>query len=131
MKRRWTVLFYCALGSLIGMSWLAKSLDISLGSFWGVSLMGMIAASGVAFFAMWRNVPDKWPAAIVLTCAGPMILDVLRTIRELPMILRFFGPSIALVVIGAVATAGVSIAILVMQPPRPAAPPVAPARVVD
>jgi hypothetical protein len=132
VKRRWSILFWCALASLIGMSWLANSLGISLGSFMGVSLIGMVLATVMAFGAMVRNISDKWPAAIVLVCAGPMILDAFRMIGQLSAIVRFFGPSFAVVMAGALATGGTSILILAL--PLPAPPPqprVAPARVVD
>jgi hypothetical protein len=132
VKRRWTLLFYSALGCQIGLSWLAKSLDISLGSFMGVSLIGMVGATVMGFVAMIRNIREKWPAAVVLTCAGPMVLDAIQWIDDLPYILRYFGPSFGLMTAGALATAATAIFILVK--PTPAPPPgttVAPARVVD
>ena len=132
VKRRWTVLFYSALASLVGLSWLAKSLDISITSFVGVAVLGMLAATGTAFAAMIRNIREKWPAAVVLTCSGPMVLDAIQWIDDLPYIVRYFGPSFGLMTAGALATAVTAIYILVSQPPRPPpGPTVAPARVVD
>jgi hypothetical protein len=132
VKRRWTLLFYSALGCLIGLSWLAKSLEISLGSFMGVSLLGMLGATVMAFVAMIRDIREKWPAAVVLTCAGPMVLDSLKWIDDLPFILRYFGPSFGLMTAGALATAATAVFVLVSQPPKPPpGPTVAPARVVD
>ena len=130
MKRRWTVLFYAALACLVGLSWLAKSLDISLASFMGVSLVGMLGATAMAFIAMIRDIREKWPAAVVLTCAGPMVLDSLKWIDDLPFIVRYFGMSFGLMTAGALATAATAIIILVREAPRPP-PTVAPARVVD
>jgi hypothetical protein len=129
MKLRWTILFYSTLAALAGVSWIAHSLDIGLRSLMTASLVGMIAACGVAFFAMIRAVPDKWPAAIVLVCASPMALDVVQWIDDLGVMFRFLGPSIVLMTAGAVATAVASVAILVAKPPAPPRqPPVAPAR---
>lgn len=132
MKLRWTVLFYSTLAALIGMSWIAHTLDISLFSLMTASLLGMLAACVVAFFAMVKNIPEKWPAAIVLVCASPMALDVLKWIGNLAVFVRYVGPSILLVAGGAIGTAVVSISILALKPPAPPRePPVAPARVVD
>ena len=132
MKRRWTVLFYCALAALIGISWLAKSLHISLGSFMGLSLIGMIVATAMAGFAMLRNQQDKAPAAIVLACAAPMIMDTVGWLDDLSFIFSYFGAPFALMTAGVLATAATSIFILVTPLPRPPpGPQVAPARVVD
>lgn len=132
MKLRWTILFYSTLAALIGMSWIAHSLNISLLSLITMSLLGMLLGCGVAFFAMIRDVHDKWPAAIILICAGPMALDVLKWIGDLAVFVRYVGPSILLVAGGAVGTAVASVSILVLKPPTPPRqPPVAPARVVD
>ena len=132
MKRRWTILFYCSLASLVGISWVARSFNLPLGSLLNFALVGMIAATAMAFFAMIRNIHDKWPAAVVLICAGPMVLDAMQVLGDLLFIIRAFGGSVVLVVVGAVATAATSTWILMAQPPRPAPEPqVAPARVVD
>ena len=132
MKRRWTVLFYATLASLVGISWLAKSLGISLGSFMGFSLLGMIAACVMAGVALMKNIPEKWPAAVVLACAAPMVMDTVGSIDNLTFILRYFGASFGLMVAGALATAAASIYILAAPLPRPPpGPQVAPARVVD
>jgi len=116
MKRRWSILFYCALASLIGVSWVARSLGISLVSFVSLSLVGMIAATITAFLALVRDIRDKWPAAIVLVCASPMILDSLQWVRDLPTMVSYFGPSIAVMLLGAIATAAASIIILAARP---------------
>lgn len=126
------ILFYCALAALIGISWLAKNLGVSLGSFMGFSLLGMIAACVMAGVAMVRNIPEKWPAAVVLACAAPMTMDTVGFLDNLGFIFQYFGASFALMVAGALATAGTSIFILLTEAPRPpAGPQVAPARLVD
>ena len=132
MKLRWTLLFYSTLAALIGMSWIAHTLDISLLSLMTMSLLGMLLGCVTAFLAMIRNIQDKAPAAVVLICAGPMALDVLKWIGDLAVFVRYVGPSILLVAGGAIGTAVVACSILVMKPPTPPRePPVAPARVVD
>ena len=132
MKLRWTLLFYSTLAALIGVSWIAHNLTINLFSMMTVSVIGMLAGCGVAFYAMTKNVPEKWPAAIVLVCASPMALDVFQWIGDVAVLIRFMGLPILVMALGAIATATASTAILVMKPPTPPREPqVAPARVVD
>lgn len=132
MKVRWTILFYSTLAALIGVSWLAHNFHISLISLVSASILGMLVGCGVAFYAMVKNVPEKWPAAIVLVCASPMALDTLQWIDDMPLLFRLVGFSIVLMGLGAVATAATAVAILALKPPAPPRePPVAPARVVD
>jgi hypothetical protein len=116
----------------VGLSWLARSFGISLTALVGISLIGMVAASAVAFFAMIKDIRQKWPAAVVLVCAGPMALDVLRSLPDVVVAIRYLGISFGVSVAGTIATVGMAISIVAKPiPDPPPSPPVAPARVVD
>jgi len=131
MKRRWSVLFWSALAALIGLSWLAKSFGVLVTEL-GVSLFGMVAATAIAFLAMVKGFRQKWPAATVLVCAAPMALQVFRLLPDIALIIRYFGPPFAVIILGTIATVASAVAILTMLPPKPPQPPpVAPARVVE
>lgn len=132
MKRRWSVLFWSALASLIGLSWFASSFGVGITALISASLVGMVAATVIAFYAMVREIRAKWPAAVVLACAGPMAINVLQSLPDLAMLIKIIGMSFALIAFGTIATVAASVRILTRplpQPPPP--PPVAPARVVE
>jgi hypothetical protein len=132
--KRWSILFWSALSSLVGMSWLARSFGVPLSALVSAALLGMIGACTVAFFAMIRKVPYKWPAAVALVLAGPMALEFIRTLPQIPDILHYFGFSFPflLVLAGTAVTVVSAIVILAAQPPTPPPPPQVPsARVVD
>jgi hypothetical protein len=91
----------------------------------------MIIATAVAFFAMIRDVRQKWPAAVALICAGPMALDMLGTLPHTVAILRVIGLPFFLMSVGTIATVIRAVVILARPVPNPPLPPpVAPARVV-
>src|SRR5687768_15183140 len=130
MKARWSVLFWTALACLAGMSWVATTFGMHLTELMNVGLVGMIIAAGVAFYAMVKAMPQKWPAIAVLVCAAPFALDAARALPQIFFFIEY--PSIILAIVGNLATVIVAIAILVMQVPEPPPPPpIAPARVVD
>ena len=132
MKRRWSVLFWSSLGTLIGMSWLASSLGMHLTALLGLGLAGMVIATVIAFIAMKRGIESKAPAVIILICAAPLGIDMTRVLPELPFFIKYFGVSIVLVVVGNLATVATAIVLLLAGPPKPPRqPPIAPARVVD
>ena len=132
MKRRWSVLFWCSLAALIGVSWLAARFGMSLTSMMSIGLIGMICACAIAFFAMVRAIPAKWPAALVLVGAAPATIDMGRLLPHMTLIVRYFGGAGVLLVTGTLATTLSALVILAAKPPPPPEPPpVAPARVVD
>ena len=132
MKPRWTVLFWCVLATLIGFAWLAARFGLNLTSLMNVGLFGMIAGSILSFIAMTKAMRVKWPAAITLACAGPMALDVLRSLPDLPMFISYIGIPGVLVFGGTIATVTVAVVILAMPIPHPPKDdPVPAARVVD
>ncbi|HSD87973.1 MAG TPA: hypothetical protein VLB44_10685 [Kofleriaceae bacterium] len=132
MKRRWSVLFWSSLASLIGLSWLASSFGIGLSTLISGALVGMVIATALAFIAMVKDLDRKWPAAVALICAGPMAIEVLKAVPDVAMIIRFLGAPFALIMLGTIATVASAVAILTMAPPKPPEPPpVAPARVID
>ena len=132
VKRRWSLLFWLSLTTLIGVSWLASTFGMDMMSLLTVGMIGAVAAAIVAFFAMIRNVQQKWPAAVVLICAGPFGLDTIRALTDIAMLVNVIGVSILLVVLGNLGTIAYAIVVLASRPPAPPpAPPVAPARVVD
>lgn len=131
MKPRWTVLFYSSLATLIGVAWLTRSFGLGY-SFWlNVGLVGMILATGCAFYALIRGVRQKWPAAAVLILAAPMGIDMMKSLRYVPEMIRWVGLSPVLMVLGTLSTLVTAIAILAMKTPPIPHDPVAPARVVD
>src|SRR5207249_804045 len=81
--KRWRWLFWSALMSLVGVSWLAKDYGISLWGWMNVQLVGMIGASGFAFFALATRARVKWPAAAALVCAAPMTIEMVRAVKDL------------------------------------------------
>jgi len=131
VKPRWTTLFYCALSALVGVAWLAQKFEMSLLSWLNVQLVGMIGASIVAFFAMIRNVDQKWPAAVALVCAAPMGIATLQFLPNLGGLLQFIGGAGLLFIGGAIATIAVAIGILAMPAPPRREDPLARARVVE
>ena len=117
MKRRWQILFGCALAALIGSVWLAHSLHIG---FFRASSLGQIAACAIAGFAMVKNVPDKNLAFAVLACSAIELFD---TLQWLGMVTRGdhtgVGVPFALMAAGTLATVGMGIAIVTAAPQRP------------
>lgn len=132
MKRRWAILFWTSLSSLIGMSWLTASIGQAIWETLNIALVGMIGASIVAFFAMRHGIQAKWPAMVAILGAAPMAFQMLRIGSLVVDLVEYFGPSVILLFAGTLATAAVALWILLtplVRPPMP--PPVAPARVVD
>jgi hypothetical protein len=132
MKRRWAVLFWCALATLAGLSWLAARFGLHLTSMMNIGFVGMIAACIVAFFAMHKDVRAKWPAGVALACAAPMTIDAVQILPHIPEFIGFIGFPGILLFGGTLATAATALVILVLQlPPPPKDDPVPSARVVD
>ena len=132
MKRRWAILFWASLSSLIGMSWLTASTGQSLWETLHFALVSMIVANVVAFIAMRRAIPAKWPALVAVCGAAPMTFQTIRIWPYVVALVTYFGPSAVLLFAGTIATAIVAVWILLSPLARPPAPPpVAPARVVD
>jgi len=116
---RWQLLFWAALLSLVGVSWLAHDWGISLWSWLNVQLVGMIGASGFAFFALATRARVKWPAAAALVCASPMTVEMLRAATAIAPILAELGLPGILIVIGPLLTTTTAIWILVRSVPPP------------
>lgn len=119
MKRRWQILFGCALAALVGSLWLAASLDIGMVR---ASTLGLVAACAIAGYAMVKPVAtDKGLAAAVL---GGSAIELLDTLQWLGMVMRGdhsgVGLPFALMAGGTLATVGMAIAILTAAPPPPA-----------
>jgi hypothetical protein len=132
MKRRWAILFWCSLSTLIGLSWMIAQYGATLWSEMNAGLVGQIVACAVAFFAMQRATPGKWPAAVASLCVAPMTLELLGLGDYLRVLVECYGISAILMIGGTLATAVTTFWILLSPlaaPPAP--PPVAPARVVD
>src|SRR5262245_26155414 len=112
-----------ALATLIGVAWLIQRWDLLLASWINIQLLGMIAATGVAFGAMVKDVRARWPAAVVLVCAAPMSQALLKPLLDLPGIIRYVGLPGLLMILGSIATMGVACFILIAKvPPIPADP---------
>jgi hypothetical protein len=123
MRGRWTLLFYMAIATLVGVAWLARVFGASLASWINLQLAGMIAASIVAFVAMIRNIRERWPAAIALVCAAPMGEMLARAVLDLPWLITYLGLPGVLLIGGSAATIGVAIFILIAKvPPKPSDP---------
>ena len=119
MRTRWRLLFWCSLGTLIGVAWLAKSFQMSLWSWMNLQLLGMIVASGFAFGAMVKDVRDRWPAAAALVCAAPMGQALYRAFFVLPSLVQITGVPGLVMIAGSAGTIGVAIYILAVRPPPP------------
>lgn len=117
MRTRWRLLFWCSLGALIGVAWLAKDFHMSLRSWANLQLIGMIAACGFAFGAMVKDTRERWPAAAALVCAAPMGQQWYRVFFVLPDVLRFLGLPGLMMIAGSVGTLGVALYILAVRPP--------------
>ena len=52
MKRRWSILFWSALVTLVGVAWVSQRMGLSMSSWIRFQLIGMIVEAGVAFWAM-------------------------------------------------------------------------------
>jgi len=132
MKRRWAILFWTSLSSLIGMSWLTASTGQTIWEALHIALLGMIAANVVAFIAMCRAIHAKWPAIVAALGAAPMTFQTIRIWPYVVALVEYFGPSAILLFTGTIATAIVAVWIL-LSPlvGPPAEPPVAPAHVVS
>jgi hypothetical protein len=123
MRGRWTLLFYMAIAALVGVAWLARSFGGSLTSWINLQMLGMIAASVIAFVAMIRNVRERWPAAVALICAAPMAEMLSRALLDVPWLIGYLGLPGILMIGGSVATIAVAIYILIAKvPPKPSEP---------
>jgi hypothetical protein len=131
MKRRWAILFWCSLSTLIGLSWMAAQFGASIWGMLNAALVGMIAAAAIAFFAMQNATHAKWPAALVLLCAAPMAIQMLNIGDYVRVLVDFYGISAILLLGGTLATAVAALWILVTPLAAPPEPSIAPARVVD
>lgn len=114
MKRRWQILFGCALAALLGSLWLAQSLHLGMVR---ASSVGQLAAVLIAGFAMAKNVTDKNLAFAVLGCSAIELLD---TLQWLGVVMRGdhsgVGVPFALMAAGTLATVGMGIAIVTAAP---------------
>lgn len=119
MRARWRLLFWISLGSLIGLSWVAQRIGVSMWGIMTVPFLGMVFGAIVAFVAMVRNLAPKWPAVAVLVCSIPMDLDLLRAVWALPYFVNEVGFPAALFLAGAFGTIVVASFILIADPPRP------------
>jgi hypothetical protein len=123
VRGRWTLLFYMAVATLVGVAWLARRFDSSLASWINIQMLGMIAASGIAFVAMIRNIRERWPAAVALICAAPMAEMLSRALLDVPWLIQYLGLPGVLMIGGSVATIGVALFILIAKvPPKPSDP---------
>ena len=117
MRTRWRLLFWCSLGALIGVAWLAQSFQMSLWSWMNLQLIGLIAASGFAFGAMVKDTRVRWPAAAALVGAAPMGQDLYHAFFVLPDFVRIAGVPGLVMIAGSAGTIGVAIYILAVRPP--------------
>ena len=118
MKRRWACLFWPGLSTLIGVAWLLHRLQSDLATWWHISLVAMIAGTVVAFMAMVNSYPHKWPAAIVLICVGPLLLELVPAYKVWFEMVVLHPPSL-LVLLGPAVTAVAALGILIAKPPEP------------
>ena len=121
MRARWRLLFWIALGALVGLSWVAQRMGAPMLGMVNVPFLGMVVAAIVAFSAMITGVREKWPAAVVLACWIPMALDIVRALRVLEYFFHDVGLPAVLFIGGGAATCAVATWILVT--PIPAPPP--------
>ena len=131
MRRRWEWLIASSIVTLVGMAWTAARLDMSIQIWGGVKLGGMVICAGLAIWAAIARFPRKWPAAVALVCAAPLLLDIVRLLPSVAFMLRWFGLAGVMMLLGAIAVGTVSIVILGAKPPPPAVDRIARARVVD
>jgi cytochrome bd-type quinol oxidase subunit 2 len=107
----------CSLAALIGNAWLAESFESSWVSWLNIQILGMIAATGLAFGAVVTDTRRRWPAAAALVCLAPMGQALLGVVSMLPSILRLTGLAGLLTIAGSVSAICVAIYILVTPPP--------------
>jgi hypothetical protein len=119
MRTRWRLLFWCSLGTLIGVAWLAKSFEMSLWSWVNLQMIGLIVASGFAFGAMVKDMRVRWPAAAALVCAAPMGQGLYRVFFMLPSFVRLTGLPGLVMIAGSAGTIVIAIYILAVRPPPP------------
>jgi hypothetical protein len=120
MSTRWRLLFWCSLGTLIGVAWLAETFHTSLWSWMNLELVGMIGAAGFAFAAMITHTRKRGFAAATLVCAAPMGQELYRALRILPDFVRYTGIPGLMMVLGAIGT--ILIAGFILAAPPPPAP---------
>src|SRR5262245_5273367 len=118
MRSRWRLLFWISLLALVGLSWTAQRLGISMLGIWTVPFLGMVLAAVIAFVAMIRVAPDAWPAAAVLAAAAPMGFDLYHALAHLGSFIDEVGFPAAVFIGGAFATIAMAVFILVTPNPK-------------
>ncbi len=120
MRARWRALFCCSLASLIGLAWLADSLDVSLASWMNPQQIGMIAVAAIGFGGMVTKTRSRWPAGVALLCATPMGLGLYHTLSFLPGFIQTTHVPGVLLIFGAFSAIAVAVYTLVVpSPPLP------------